>query len=284
LPWLPKYWHKGPGVDRITFRQLLSHTSGLVLLDEPGPSDFLSMKEQIAVGAVGKHDYRNMNYGLCRILISTIDVPFLFGPINPSVSDKFWDSTTIRYYARYVRENVFAPAGVTSTHDHTDADALGYPFPASLPGWSSGDLSTMSGAAGWHLSVDDLLNVMAAFRRHGTIVDAARAQTMLDRQLGLDVKRDTPLGRIYAKGGFWSSDRTGRLVEQSNVFFLPHNMELAVLANSTFCQPNTGLMDKLLAVIEKNIEFNWLAVTVAASGTLAALALVRKAHAVIIRR
>ena len=31
-PWLPKYWHKGPGVDRITFRQLLTHNSGLVLV------------------------------------------------------------------------------------------------------------------------------------------------------------------------------------------------------------------------------------------------------------
>src|ERR1051325_5861104 len=27
LPWLPKYWRKGPGVNQITFRQLLTHTS-----------------------------------------------------------------------------------------------------------------------------------------------------------------------------------------------------------------------------------------------------------------
>jgi CubicO group peptidase (beta-lactamase class C family) len=54
LPWLPKYWHKGPGVDQITFRQLLTHTSGLVLVDEPGPSDFQFMKDQIAIGTVGK--------------------------------------------------------------------------------------------------------------------------------------------------------------------------------------------------------------------------------------
>jgi CubicO group peptidase (beta-lactamase class C family) len=289
LPWLPKYWHKGPGVDRITFRQLLTHTSGLVLLDEPGPSDFQFMKDQIAVGAVGKPGYRNMNYGLCRILISTIDAPFLFDLLTQGVTDAYWDLTTIRYYERYVSENVFAPVGVTSTLQHTADDALAYPYPPNDPagaivfGWSSGDLSTMSAAAGWHLSVDDLLNVMAAFRRRGTIVDAARAQTMLDRQFGLDVKRDTALGRIYAKGGFWSFDK-GRFVEQSNVFFLPKGMELAVLANSTYCRPDTGLMDKLLAVIEDNIELNLLTITVAASGTLAALALVRKAQAVIIRR
>src|SRR5271157_3313770 len=87
-------------------------------------------------------------------------------------------------------------------HDLLSGCVVGYPFPASVPGWSSDDLSTMSGCVGWHLSVDDLLTVMAAFRRRGIIVDTTRAQTMLDRQFGLDVKRDTPLGRIYAKGGF----------------------------------------------------------------------------------
>lgn len=283
-PWLPNYWQQGPGVNQITFRQLLTHTSGLVLADEPGPSDFQFMKDQIALGPVGKPGYRNMNYGLCRILISTIDAEFLLDLRSPGFPDAWWDLITIQSYARYVSENVFAPAGVTSTLKHTADNALAYPFPASVPGWSSGDLSTVSGCAGWHLSVDDLLDVMAAFRRHGTIVDAARAQTMLDRQFGLDRKKDTPLGRIYAKGGFWASDSTGRFVEQSNVFFLPKGMELVVLANSTFCQPNTGLQEKLLAVIEDNIEFNLLTVTVAASGLLAAIALVQKARAVIDKR
>jgi hypothetical protein len=232
------------------------------------------------VGAAG---YRNMNYGLCRILISTIDAPYLF-PLIKGVTDKYWDLTTINYYQRYVSENVFAPAGVTSTLDHTTANALAYPSPAKTPGWSSGDLSTMSGCAAWHLSVDDLLNVMAAFRRHGTIVDAATATKMLDREFGLDFKRDTPLGRIYAKGGFWASDRTGNLVEQSNVFFLPRDMELAILANSPFCAPNATFMGRVLTAIESNIGFDWVTISVAASGTLAALALVRKAQAVIIKR
>ena len=49
-PWLPAHWQKGPGVERITFRQLLTHTSGLVVLNEPGHADFQFMKEQIALG------------------------------------------------------------------------------------------------------------------------------------------------------------------------------------------------------------------------------------------
>jgi CubicO group peptidase (beta-lactamase class C family) len=282
-PWLPKYWQKGPGVDKITFRQLLTHTSGLVLVDEPGPSDFQFMKDQIFIGAVGKAGYRNMNYGLCRILISTIDAPFLFDLLGPGVTDAYWDLTTIRYYARYVNENIFAPAGVTSGFDHGGDNALAYPYPANAAGWNSGDLSTMSGCVAWHLSVNDLLKIMSAFRRGGTIVDPARAQTMLDRKFGLDVKEDTDLGRVYAKGGFWSFD-SGRFVEQSNVFFLPKDMELVVLANSPFCKPDTGFMGQVFETIKKNIESRFLVVALAGLSAVAAFGVLRKARAVINRR
>ena len=53
--------------------------------------------------------------------------------------------------------------GPDFTHDA--ADALAYNFPVTGNGWNSGDLTTMAGGAGWHMSVDELLRVMAAFRR-----------------------------------------------------------------------------------------------------------------------
>jgi CubicO group peptidase (beta-lactamase class C family) len=265
--WLPKHWVRGPGVDRITFRQLLTHTSGLVALNEPGQADYQFMKDQIAIGVVGGMGYRNINYGLCRILISTIDAPFLFD-LLPNITDRYWDLTTIRYYHRYVQENVFDPVGVTSGLAHTVDHALAYPFPVNAPGWDSGDLSTMSGAVGWHLSVDDLLAIMAAFRRRGDIVDPARAQTMLDRGFGLDVRRDTALGRIYAKGGFWSFDNA-RFVEQTNVFFLPKGMELVILANSPLCSPGMGFMNQVLDAIEDNIELRLLTLAAAATAAFA---------------
>ena len=277
LPWLPKYWTKGPGVDQITFRHLLTHTSGLVVKDEAGLSDFQFMKDQIAIGTttVGKSGYRNMNYGLCRILISTIDAPYLFSILTPSLTDAYWDLTTIRYYARYVSENIFAPAGVTSTFAHTPDNALAYPFPATGPGWDSGDLTTMCGCIAWHLSVNDLLNIMATFRRRGTIVDPARAQTMLDRKFGLDDMRNTPMGRIYAKGGFWGTDK-GRFIEQTNAIFLPKGMELVILANSPFCKPDAGFMYNVLKVIEDNIQLNLLAISVTAVGLFGGFALFRE--------
>ena len=60
--------------------------------------------------------YQNTNFGLCRILISTLNgavttgsvfSPFGFGDLN----DRFWDIVSISAYRQYVNDNVFAPAG-----------------------------------------------------------------------------------------------------------------------------------------------------------------------------
>lgn len=177
-------------------------------------------------------------------LADRLDGAVPFRLFSSGLSDAFWGVTTIRAHARYVQQNVFDSVGMSSTFTHRDMDSLAYPFPAVAPGWNSGDLSTMSGCAGWHLWVDDLLLVMAAFRRRGFIVEPGVAQTMLDRQFGIDVWTDTNLGRIHAKGGFWRF-KDGEFVEQSCVFFLPKGMELVILANSPLCKPETGVMGQV---------------------------------------
>jgi CubicO group peptidase (beta-lactamase class C family) len=273
--WLPPYWVLGPGVDRITFRQLLTHTSGLVGLTAPGPMDYVFIKDQVALGVVAPPAYKNANYGLCRILLATIDAPHLFAPLT-TTSDQYWDLTTTRYYRGYVQAHVFDPVGVAASLVHEADDALAYPVPVAGTGWDSGDKSALAGACGWHLSVDDLLAVMANIRRIGDILEPWRAQAMLDRGFGFDVVRDTLLGRIYLKSGFWAFDGTGQLVEQTYVVFLPHGMELAILANSTFCNPNTNFQAQLLAVIEESIRLRALAIAAVAGVAIAAGALLAR--------
>ena len=140
-------------------------------------------------------------------------------------------------------------------------------------GKDAGDLSTMSGAVGWRLSVDDLLAVMASFRRLGTMVDPARAQIMLDRGFGIDQVRRTPLGLVYAKGGFWSFEK-GTFVQQTNAIFLPKGMELAILANSPLCTPDTGFIDRVLDAIERNVHLRLATLTVTAVAGFALAGLV----------
>ncbi len=233
---LPAYWVKGPGVDTITFADLLTHRSGFVT---DSSSDFGYLKAKVAAGVMGTgtYSYANMNFGLCRLLVTT-----LTGDMDPSatlvvlgvdLSDQYWDLGSVNSYVGYVNTTVFGPSGVSGPAlDHSTSMALAYQRPAAAPGWDSGDLRSMSGGAGWHMSGAELLHVMGQLRRGGAIMSAADAATMLDRGFGVDEVTDTRAGRLYDKNGYWM-DGAGH-AEQACVWFLPEDFELAVLANSPY--------------------------------------------------
>ncbi len=260
INYLPNYWPKGPNADKITFRHLMTHTSGLNYNVKSSASDYGFMKSQVATGVthLGQYWYQNMNFGLCRILITTIngnispDTNFNL-PSIPNPNDVVWDFVTIQSYAQYVREHVFKPAGVSGPgFGHPAPDALAYGFPVSGNGWNSGDLSSVSGGAGWHMSVDDLLDIMGTFRRKGTIMSTTQAQTMLDNGFGIDVRTSTPLGMLYNKNGAWGD--SGGHVEQSLTYFLPQDMELVVLTNSPVGSPGQFFRDVVTNTYVANIK------------------------------
>jgi CubicO group peptidase (beta-lactamase class C family) len=242
--YLPGYWAKGPYIERITFGDLLAHKSGLAFDAGSLPAGIQYMKSQIAAGVdksnIGVYSYQNVNYGLLRVLLATVNgnVPVDWN-VAPDMADALWDCATIAAYASYVASYVFAPAGVTGPgFTHEAADALAYNFSVGGvgvegPGWNSSDnvdLASYAGADGYHMSVNELLRVMAAFRRGGNIVSTAQAQAMLDAGYGVNLPIvDTQLGLAYYKIGTWSNNGQW---EQGVAFFLPLNMELVVLVNS----------------------------------------------------
>jgi len=241
---LPGYWIKGPNIDKISFRDLMTHRSGFNT--GKSDSDYEFMKTTVALGVFdhGNYHYQNMNFGLCRILLSTIQgvvaVNANFGP--GLLNDITWDVLTVTGYTQYVQAHVFNPAGVAGASlDHPTPDALAYTWPVLGNGWNSGDLTTMAGGAGWHMSVDDLLAVMGTFRRNGTIMSTTHAQTMLDDGFGIDLIQGTPVGTLYNKNGLWA-DGAGH-TEQSLTYFLPEDMELVVLANSPIGFPGQFFRD-----------------------------------------
>jgi CubicO group peptidase (beta-lactamase class C family) len=254
IKYLPSYWAKGPNINLITFANLMTHTSGFN--SGTSSSDYAFMKGEVAAGVTdhGQYHYQNMNFGLCRILVSVINGNISVGQTWPgSENDAFWYYVTIQAYSNYVHANVFAPSGVTGpTLTHPGPDALAYNFPVSGNGWNSGDLSSVSGGAGWHMSVDEMLNVMGTFRRKGTIMSTAQAQTLLDDMFGIDVRMATPLGTLYNKNGLWG-DGSGQ-VEQSLAYFLPENMELVLLTNSPVGSPAQFFRDKITNIYVANIK------------------------------
>jgi hypothetical protein len=254
IDYLPTYWAKGPNIDKVTFAELMTHRSGFRVVGSD--MSYPTMKAQVAAGVtaanLGQYSYQNMNFGICRILL-----PVMNGTIAatttfpPPTEDQLWDFITVSAYAAYVAQYLFQPAGVSGpTLTHPDPDALAYSFPPGA-GWNSGDLTTESGGAGWHTSVDDLLDVMGCFRRQGTIMSPAAAQSILDAGFGIDLIQPTQIGTLYNKNGFWTSG-AGQ-TEQSLAYFLPRDMELVVLANSPIGNPGQFFRDVVTNIYLENI-------------------------------
>jgi hypothetical protein len=265
INYLPTYWAKGPNIDQITFAQLMTHKSGFRVTGSD--MSFPTMKTLIAGGVttanLGVYSYQNTNFGICRILLPVMNGTV---PANttfpPATEDQSWDFATITAYVAYVAQNLFQPAGVSGpTLTHPDPDALAYTFPPGS-GWNSGDLTAESGGAGWHMSVDDLLDVMGCFRRQGTIMAPAAAQTMLDDSFGIDLIEATNLGTLYNKNGLWQ-DGAGQ-TEQSLAYFLPRDMELVVLANSPI-----GNSGQFFRDVVTNIYLDNIAPEIAVGGWIA---------------
>ena len=238
IGFLPSYWVKGPNIDKITFAELMTHTSGFRV---SGSDTFYTiMKQTVANGVtasnIGTYSYQNMNFSLCRILLPVMNGTIPAGTtFPPATEDQDWDFATISAYADYAAQHLFQPAGVSGpTFTHPNPDAFAYAFPPGA-GWNSGDLTADCGGTSWHMSVDELLDVMGSFRRQGAIMSPAAAQTMLDDSFGIDLIQSTNLGTLYNKNGLWQSGASQ--TEQSLAYFLPRDMELVVFANSPIGSP-----------------------------------------------
>jgi len=242
IDYLPQHWRKGPGIDQITFAQLLRHESGF----DTGTyyADYRFMQRQVAKGVTGAGAYRyqNINFGLARVLI-----PIINGDLrtDAALADEAWDDQTLAHYAAYVQRAVFAPSGVTgATLVRPPAAALAYTYQAAGKGWDSGKLTCAAGAAAWFMSANEVLDVLGTFRRHGTIVPAQRAQALLQQRFGIDRIGSVGAASFYVKSGAWW-DGSRQRMEQSVAYVLPEDMELVVFVNSPIGADN----DNLTAVV-----------------------------------
>jgi len=158
--YLPAYWIPlGQSVDKITFRELMTHTSGFVT-KSTGSSDFQLMKEKVLAGvtSIGTYKYENMNFGICRILLAVITGKIDRDTLWPEANDTSWDFVTIHAYANYVAEHVFDRrvirqwgtgllpqflrfTPITRSHRHSD------PSPTTAAGMMKGDKREPNGGA-----------------------------------------------------------------------------------------------------------------------------------------
>jgi len=270
---LPQYWPTGPGVDLITFHDLVRHESGLGSLlnfggppsSNPGPGDFATAKNQIYLGnlGTGTYDYKNINFTILRVLFATVtgtlDPGFNGGTLSPAISnDTFWDFASAMAYCNYVNDNVFAAADIAPREFKADdIAAKAYGTPPMAPGWRAEDDIAFAGERGWNLSIGELTRLLGEFRRGGSIMSPWWAERLLSNAYGLaQYPIATSAGPVYTKGGRLFA--LGQTMD-SAIFLMPNDIEFAIFVNSGKGTTETapGYLDDIPKLIQDSVELNF---------------------------
>jgi len=244
-PYLPTGWTLGANVKTITFRELLTHRSGLRCAKEV---TYAFLKECIA-GGVNPADktaqqYNNSNFALFRMLI-----PRLAGFDDSGLADDDAKSKGYAsFYATYVQRNVFAPISLRGIDLKPIAinPALAYQYPSPvIAGESFGDMTETSASRGWNMSSRQLATFINGLLYTEKIVPKTVAEKMKADQLGLwqaniggkivDYEHGGHYPGKNAQGALWNSGEMNTMIAA-----FPNGVSVAIIINSQF-GPNQNI-------------------------------------------
>jgi CubicO group peptidase (beta-lactamase class C family) len=262
INWLPDYWSTGSNIGLIDFEDLMNHLSGFST--GGSASNWFTMKANVQAGVAASDvgntpDYENLNFGLLRILMATIG-----GYIHPStnfgfgfLNDVVWDVMTAQAYNDYMQKNVFSPVGASPRLSKTALTALAYRFDASSTGWNTGSFWGSPGGVGWHMTINEILNVARGLRT-GQIISGIDAQTLLNQSWGLNSAingESTDAGRLYYKPGLWQDNNNASVArtEQGVLLMAPDNVEIVVFVNSPVTSSGMSLQNLVRTLYKSNI-------------------------------
>lgn len=240
-PYLPPAWVKGPNIDQITFRDLLTHRSGITGLSNNcqngaySENIYAGLQRLIEKGVVaanrGQYCYQNANFGFFRVLIPALTGYAFTG--NQQTDDQ----QTQQRYLTYVQENIFAKVGLTGivpTYP-TGSPTYTYDYPYSgVAGWNPGSFFTALGAYGWYLSPREAGKFYATVLSSGNqaVLPTAYKDSLLTNNLGV-FRLSTSLGSVAYHDGWWYRDDTKPYQGLRTIWMkLPDNLTVVLFTNA----------------------------------------------------
>lgn len=182
--YLPGDWTLGSNIDRIIFRQLLRHESGIRNSGsgcDGHTYDELKCKMQkgVSTDSIGVFQYNNQNTALLRVII-----PKLLGfPHMPAAND----AITAANYIRYVQDSVLGRAQITKSqcYPDTSSNQFYYRWPyANTKGAKFGDHTLYAGATGWFVSVTEYASMINKLFNTEILLSKSWRDTMNLNNLG----------------------------------------------------------------------------------------------------
>jgi beta-lactamase family protein len=216
-PWLPAAWKRGAGVDSITFRDLMTHRSGLLQNYQAatGTTQGVSTGSwdniRIAVGhnlGSKSYKYANMNFSIFRIMVPKIaygvDLSALYDAPPPNVTAAQIDYLTGVVFLGYLKP-VLALAKTPVGCNSADPDPTRlYAYPTGgQSGWGPVDYTTGCGGYGYNMSANGITSFISHVRYTTTLVSSAARSLMVDGQLGLKAYNGAH-GTYHGHGAVWA--------------------------------------------------------------------------------
>jgi len=238
-------WVQGPNINQLTFRHLLTHTSGLAQsagncgTNGTGPTsgiDYAGVEGIVANGIpnpanIGVPQYGNCNFALLRELMPKLEGRNLLN--YPNGPARATESSAL--YISYMNAHVFQPVSVPPSLCTPPAagDVLSYPFPAgSTPGTDWGDWHLTCGSGGWVLSANQIFRVVDNLAIGHTLLSTTEKQQMFTGCLGWDcaVRNDCPSPYVCKNGDLNNGPGTANVWTYAGV--LKCNVPVVVVVNS----------------------------------------------------
>lgn len=242
-PYLPSNWQRGPGVEFLTFKHLLTHRSGLT--DVGDPDEYANLKQAIQVGPSNQnwispaYEYQNCNFAMFRVIIPYLENKSdMLNFESNGLSDPSINERCSERYRDYVRQHILLPAGLSNPQAHYTSNNVAYSYNfanQNVAGYpvQDGQLYEM-GAGSWVLSARDYAKFLAALES-GDLIPKSSVNQMKSSQMGI-FATTSDLGTAYNHGGSLGGGSegaygSGRGARAHSMLF-PNHVQVFITINS----------------------------------------------------
>ncbi len=206
--WLPSSWVQGPGVSDLSFKDLLTHRSGLESTNNNFNTTlgYQGLAVCIRTGVVNSNNFRylNVNFALFRVLI-----PSLWSAVSNNAIDIENDANTQFMYLLYMQENIFDKLSlplVGCVPEDESISTLYYNVNApnnNTTGRFYGSWNHIAGGGGYFMTPIEMAKVIAFYEHTEILVTEDQRDIMKLHRIGMDRAdpNDEIHGNYYGKNG-----------------------------------------------------------------------------------